>query len=338
MSLRLTRFAVAVFATTACVTGAQAQSSYPCANDLPNPYRLVTNWATTPRGWAAINAITVDDKNNFWGVDRCEEAGCKSVFEIGPDGKTIRNFGTDLFVEPHQVAVDHDGNVWVADAAAKGAKGLQVTKLSPDGRVLLKLGKPGQGLGSAALDSFDSATGVAVASNGDIFIAQGHGENPNNSRILKFTKDGKFIKSFATYGAGDGQLRSPHAIAIDSQDRLYAADRSNSRVVVFDKEGKFLAAWKQFGRPSGIAVDKNDMLYVIESQSSDNKGAANYNPGCKRGIRVGSVKDGKVTAYIPPPTPADPKWQPAIGITVDQNGNIYAASDDQHNVVKWVKN
>ena len=133
-------------------------------------------------------------------------------------------------------------------------------------------------------------------------------------------------------------MRSPHAIAIDSQDRLYAADRSNSRVAVFDKEGKFLAAWKQFGRPSGIAVDKNDMLYVIDSQSSDNQGAANYNPGCKRGIRVGSVKDGKVTAYIRPPPPADPKWQPAIGITADQNGNIYAASDDQHNVVKWVKN
>ena len=108
----------------------------------------------------------------------------------------------------------------MADASPKGAKGLQLTKLSPDGRVLLKLGKPGQGRGSVALDSFDSPTGVAVASNGDIFVAQGHGENPNNSRILKFTKDGKFIKSFATYGAGDGQLRSPHAIAIDSQDRL----------------------------------------------------------------------------------------------------------------------
>ena len=123
MSSRLTGLAVALFVTTACVAGAQAQSSYPCANDLPNPYRLVTNWATTPRGWAPINAITVDDKNNFWGVDRCEEAGCKSVFEISPDGKTIRNFGTDLFVEQHQVAVDHDGNVWVADASPERRQG-----------------------------------------------------------------------------------------------------------------------------------------------------------------------------------------------------------------------
>jgi sugar lactone lactonase YvrE len=332
----LTKLALAMLASTAFAAAAQAQASYPCTSDLPNPYRLVANWAQMPRSWSPINAITVDDGNNFWGVDRCEEAGCKAVFQITADGKTLKNFGADLFVEPHQVAVDHDGNVWVADASPKGAKGLQVTKLAPDGRVILKLGKPGVGQGSAALDSFDSPTGVAIASNGDVFIAQGHGEKQNNSRILKFTKDGKFIKSFGSWGAGNGELRSPHAIAIDSQDRLYVGDRSNSRVVVFDKDGKFLAAWKQFGRPSGIAIDKSDMLYVIDSQSDDKPGDR-YNPGCKRGIRVGNAKDGKVLYYIPPPTPADPKWQPAIGVAADKNGNIYAASDDQHNVVKWVK-
>jgi hypothetical protein len=334
----LKEIALALLATAAFVGAANAQASYPCANDLPNPYHMVTNWAQMPRGWSPINAVTVDDKNNFWGVDRCETDDCKAVFEIGPDGKTLKNFGAGLFVEPHQAAVDHDGNLWVADATPKNGKGLQVTKLSPDGRVLLKLGKPGVGQGSAALDSFDSPTGVAIASNGDVFVAQGHGEKQNFSRILKFTKDGKLIKTFGEWGSGNGQISSPHAIAVDSQDRLYVADRSNSRVDVFDKDGKFLAAWKQFGRPSGIAVDRNDMLYVIDSQSSDNQGAANYNPGCKRGIRVGSTKDGKVQYYIPPPPPADPKWQPAIGVAVDRQGNVYAASDDQHNVVKWMKN
>ena len=334
----LREIGLALLATAAFVGAANAQASYPCANDLPNPYHMVTNWAQMPRGWNPINAVTVDEKNNFWGVDRCETDDCKAVFEIGPDGKTLKNFGAGLFIEPHQAAVDHDGNLWVADATPKNGKGLQVTKLSPDGRVLLKLGKPGVGQGSASTDSFDSPTGVAIASNGDVFVAQGHGEKQNFSRILKFTKDGKLIKTFGEWGEGNGQIRSPHAIALDSQDRLYVADRSNSRIDVFDKDGKFLVAWKQFGRPSGIAVDRNDMLYVIDSQSSDNQGAANYNPGCKRGIRVGSTKDGKVTAYIPPPTPADPKWQPAIGVAVDRQGNVYAASDDQHNVVKWVKN
>src|SRR5262249_60855614 len=162
---------------------------------------------------------------------------------------------------------------------------------------------------------------------GNFSTSEVQGEaKPNTWRIMVSTGDGKFVKTFASRGPGDGQLRSPHAIAFDSQDRLYVADRGNSRVVVFDKDGKFLAAWKQFGRPSGAAVDKNDMLYVIDSQSSDNQGAANYNPGCKRGIRIGSVNDGKVMYFIPPPAPPDPKMQPPIGIAVDANGTIYAAS------------
>ncbi len=329
--------ALSLFSATALIGAAHAQASYPCANDLPNPYHMVTNWAETPRPFAPVNAITVDANNNFWAADRCEQPGCKAVFEIAPNGKTLKNFGADLFVEPHQIAVDKDGNVWVADATPKGARGLQVTKLSPDGRVLLKLGKPGQGQGSASLETFDSPTGVAIASNGDVFISQGHGEKQNNSRILKFTKDGKLIKTFGSWGEEPGQLRSPHAIAVDSRDRLFVADRSNNRVDVFDKDGNFVAVWKQFGRPSGISVDKDDMLYVIDSQSTDMAGDR-YNPSCRRGIRVGSAKDGKVLYYIPPPPPADPKWQPAIGITADRNGNIYAASDDQMNVVKWVKN
>jgi len=329
--------ALALLTATTSISVAYAQTSSPCANDLPNPYHMVTKWAETPRPFAPVNAVTVDANNNFWAADRCEQAGCKSVFEIAPNGKTLRNFGADLFVEPHQIAVDHDRNVWVADATPKAGKGLQVTKLSPDGRILLKLGKPGQGQGSGALDSFDSPTGVAIASNGDVFISQGHGEKQNYSRILKFTREGKFIKSFGSWGEGPGQLRSPHAIAIDSRDRLFVGDRSNNRVDVFDKDGNFITFWKQFGRPSGISVDKDDMLYVIDSQSTDMPGDR-YNPACKRGIRVGSAKDGKVLYYIPPPPPADPKWQPAIGITADRNGNIYAASDDQMNVVKWVKN
>ena len=341
MRKSLPKFTLALLASVAVAGIAAAQPSYPCTetnDNLPNPYRLTENWASPPRPWSPVNAVAVDPSNNLWAVDRCETDGCVPVIELGPDGKTLRNFGAGLFVEPHQAAVDKDGNLWVADAAAKDGKGMQVTKLSPDGRVLLKLGKAGQGAGESGLDIFDSPTGVAVASNGDIYISEGHGEaKPNNSRIMVFTKDGKFIKTFAGYGRGDGQLRSPHAIAFDSQDRLYVADRGNSRVAVFDKDGRFLAAWKQFGRPSGVAVDKNDMLYVIDSQSSDNQGAANYNPGCKRGIRIGSVKDGKVMYFIPPNVPPDPKMQPPIGIVVDGNGTIYAASDDQMDIKKYVK-
>ncbi len=333
---------IALMTSVAAVGVANAQPSYPCTEanvNLPNPYHVVTGWAQTPRPWNPVSAIAVDSNNNFWAVDRCEDDACQPVTVVGPDGKTVKTFGAGLFIEPHQAAVDKEGNLWVADAGAKGQKGMQVTKLSPTGQVLLKLGKAGVGAGLKGLDTFDAPTGVAVASNGDVYISEGHGETTdNNSRIVVFDKNGKFLRTFATRGTGDGQLRSPHAIAMDSQDRLYVADRSNSRIVVFDKDGKFLAAWKQFGRPSGLAIDKNDMLYVADSQSSDAPGAVNYNPGCRRGIRIGSVKDGKVQYFVPPPVVPSPMMQPPIGLVVDQSGNLYAASDDQHDVKKFVKN
>src|SRR5262249_4890128 len=108
MHSRLTPFVVALMGATGIVGVASAQPSYPCANGLPNPYHLVSNWAQTPRPWGPVNAVTVDARNNLWAVDRCEEDGCKPVFELGPDGKTIRNFGAGLFVEPHASAVDKD--------------------------------------------------------------------------------------------------------------------------------------------------------------------------------------------------------------------------------------
>src|SRR5262249_55393500 len=171
-----TGFGIALLTTLTTVVAAgmaSAQSSYPCTetnSNLPNPYRQVANWASPPRPWSPVNAVAVDLNNNLWAVDRCETDDCVPVIELGPDGKTRTNFGAGLFVEPHQAAIDKDGNLWVADAAAKGMKGMQVTKLSPDGRVLLKLGKPGQGAGQTGLDIFDSPTGVAVGPHRDKII------------------------------------------------------------------------------------------------------------------------------------------------------------------------
>src|SRR5262245_23563177 len=162
MRARLTGFAVALFASIAAAGIAGAQLSYPCTqtnDNLPNPYRLVANWASPPRPWMPVNAGAVDPKNNLWVADRCETDDCVPVIQLSPDGKTLKNFGAGLFVEPHQVAIDKDGNVWVADAGAKGAKGFQVTKFSPDGRVLLKLGKPGQGDCETGLDMLGSRKG-----------------------------------------------------------------------------------------------------------------------------------------------------------------------------------
>jgi sugar lactone lactonase YvrE len=319
---------------------AQAQTGA-CVNDAPNPYHLVNDWAHFSRPLAPTNNVYVDAKDNVWVFDRCGDRGCAGsdaspIWEIAPDGHVLKNFGARLFVFPHQVVADSDGNVWLVDNQPAEGKGMQVTKLSPDGRVLMTLGKAGQG--GKGLDVFDRPNSVAIAPNGDIFVAEGHAPDFGNSRIVKFDRNGKFITAFGHLGSGDGEFRSPHVIMFDSRGRLFAADRSNSRVDIYDQDGKFLAAWKQFGRPSGLWIDNNDTLYVTDSESEDAPGNDHNNPGCKRGMRVGSARTGKVDYYIPPPPVSDPKIPPPEGVAADSHGTIYAAAVQARTVYKYVKN
>ncbi len=136
---------------------------------------------------------------------------------------------------------------------------------------------------------------MVVASNGDIFVADGHTPGKGNQRVMKFSKDEKFIKQWGELGTGPGQFNVPHTLAIDSKGRLFVGDRVNMRIQIFDQNGKFLEEWKQFGQPSGIFIDKNDVLYVADSQSqSTDPKNVTYNAGFDQGIRIGSAKDGKV--------------------------------------------
>ena len=334
------KVAMTIVVALALVGLAQAQASYPCVNDAPNPYKQVTGWAHMPRPWAPTNNVFVDAKDNVWVMDRCEDKGCLGsseapIWELSPDGKVMKSFGAGMFVFPHTVKPDAAGNIWAVDGDAKDGHGNQVFKFSPDGKVLMTFGKAGQS--GKTTDVFDRPTGIAFAPNGDIFIAEGHAPTFGNSRIMKFDKTGKFIKTFGRVGSGDNEFKSPHVLAFDSQGRLFVADRSNSRVAIFDQDGKFLTAWKQFGRPSGIFIDKNDMLYVSDSESEDAPGKDTNNPGCKRGIRGGSIKDGKVQFYIPPPPVPDPKLPPPEGVAADSHGNIYAAAVQAKDVYKYVK-
>jgi sugar lactone lactonase YvrE len=334
-----TRPAVAFWATTAFVAVAQAQTAT-CVNDAPNPYRLVQDWAHMPRAWAPTNNVFVDAKDNVWVFDRCEAKGCSGssvapIWELSSHGNVMKNFGAGMFVFPHQVVAGKDGDVWAVDNNIKDGKGNQVVKLSPDGKVLLALGKAGEK--GTGLDVFDQPTSIAIAPDGSIFIGEGHAPTFGNSRIMHFDKNGKFIKAFGHVGSGDGELKSPHVIVFDSKGRLFVADRSNSRVDIYDQDGKFLAAWKQFGRPSGIWIDKKDTLYVSDSESEDAPGKDTNNPGCKRGIRIGSAKTGKVDYYIPPPPVSDPKFPPPEGVAADSHGNVYAAAVQARSVYKYVK-
>jgi sugar lactone lactonase YvrE len=172
---------------------------------------------------------------------------------------------------------------------------------------------------------------LRTAPNGDIFVADGHG-GESNARIVKFSKDGKFIKTWGKKGSAPGEFDVPHGLAFDSQGRLFVADRSNGRIQIFDQDGKFLAEWKQFGRPSGIFIDANDVLYVADHTST-----AKNNPGIKRGIRVGSARDGSVKAFIPG-LGAEPDTQSVgEGVAADAAGNVYMAETGGMNVRKFLR-
>lgn len=340
MRASLTVLAVALLGTAGFGDAATAQDA-PCVNDAPNPYHLVNDWAHTPRAWAPTNNVYVDAKDDIWVMDRCDDKGCLNspnspIWELSADGKVMKNFGAGQFAFPHTVKPDAQGNIWAIDGDARGGKGDQVFKFSPDGKLLMTLGKAGQA--GTGTDVFDRPTGIAFAPNGDIFISEGHAPGFGNSRIMKFDSNGKFIKSFGHLGSGDGELKGPHVLAFDSQGRLFVADRSNSRIDLFNQDGKFLAAWKQFGRPSGIFIDHNDVLYVSDSESETAPGKDTNNPGCNRGIRVGSAKTGKVDYYIPPPPVTDPKFPPPEGVAADSHGNIYAAAVPARSVYKYVRN
>jgi len=304
-------------------------------NGAPNPYRMLDNWAQLPEGrpWGAPIGVELDhsDGKSIWVFDRCGADNCAGsnlapIMKFDSSGKLIANFGAGMFNYPHGLFVDREGNVWVTDSRGEGGKGHTVIKFAPDGKVLMTLGKPGvSGDGPGMLNS---PSDVVVSPKGDIFVADGHGEKTND-RIMKISKDGKFIKAWGKHGSGPGEFDVPHTIALDSTGRVFVGDRSNSRIQIFDADGKFLAEWKQFGRPSSVFIDKNDTIYVADSQSDEKR-----NPGFKQGIRIGSAKDGKLTAFIPL---VDPQLQSAEEVAADDEGNIYAGFTSKRNLKKFVK-
>jgi streptogramin lyase len=314
----------AVLAASAGIVAGSTNGSV--TKDPPNPYRPVENWAQLPAGvkWGPVINVEPDAHGNIWVFHRSEPA----ILEFDATGKFVKSFGANMFVQAHGLFVDSEGNVWVTDAQGKDGKGQQVFKFSPDGKVLMTLGKAG--VAGSGPDTFNGPSGVVLAPNGDIFVADGHGGD-TNARIVKFSKDGKFIKAWGQKGSGPGDLDTPHSIAMDSKGRLFVADRVNNRIEIFDQDGKFLDQWKQFGRPSGIYIAKDDTLYSVDSQSDDKT-----NPGMKRGIRIGSAKTGKVKAFIPD-TSADPAIALAEGVSADAKGNVYAAGVSSTALHKFVK-
>jgi sugar lactone lactonase YvrE len=316
-----------VFTSLAAIAAAQS-----------NPYQTLSNWVergAQPLG--SVSAAWPDADGNVWIAERCGANNCVGYDGVAPiwlldaAGRTQRRIGAGLFAWPHGLYVDSDGNIWVTDARAGAGRGHRVVKLSPAGEVLLVLGEAGvAGDGPA---HFNGPTAVLVAPNGDVFVADGH-EPDSNNRIVKFSSDGTFLKAWGGSGSRPGEFLVPHALAMDARGRLFVADRDNNRIQIFDQEGALLDEWRQFGRPSGLFIDAADTLYV-----SDNQSNAARNPGWPRGIRVGSARDGSITAFIPDPEfdPANSEETGAHGIAADMMGNIYGAEVWSQTIKKYVE-
>ena len=322
--------------------GAWAAGATP-PNSQPNPYVAERDFLRMPpgRSLGSTSAVAVDSRGHIWVADRCGANDCTKsdldpILEFDPQGRFVKAFGRGLFVFPHGLFVDSRDHVWVADALAGPGKGAQVFEFDRDGRVLLTLGKAGGG--APVRDTFAEPTGVVVARDGTIFVADGHTEHKDPARIVKLDAGGHFIAAWGTRGAAPGQMEVPHGLALDSKGRVFVADRWNNRVEVFDPNGRLLQVWAQFGRPSGLYIDAHDTLYVTDSESRERVGYGHH-PGWKRGIRIGSARTGEVTAFIPDADP-DPESQATTGgegVWVDAHGAVYAAQVGGKAVVRYRK-
>jgi streptogramin lyase len=315
---------------------------------LPNNYDRDETWLKLPKGHVlgATSALDIDkDGKSVWLVERCAgNGGCTAVktnpiMKFDATGKLVRSFGAGLLVYPHGMWVDRDDNVWVADTqsnierndgtpnpatANKTPAGNRVLKFSPTGKLLLTLGTTGH---YGKDDShFNQPSDVITAPNGDIFVADGHELENLPPRIMKFDKTGKFIKSWDLCSKSTVPFDCSHSLAMDSQGCLFVADRGNSLVVIYDQDGKRLAEWKQFGKPSGLYIDKHDVLYAGDSVSSVQEGNAFI-----RGVHIGSARTGEVTGFIPDVLGNPVPWFPLKGTTgpegvvADAQGHIFVS-------------
>ena len=341
-----------------------------------NPYRGIYGWEKPPQGRERLGVVagiyTDPDKKHIWVLTRCEGDGnaclgskVDPVLKFDMDGNVVKAFGAGMFVWPHGFFVDHEGNVWVTEGApageARGAmghkvgKGHQVFKFSPEGKVLMALGEAG--VPGDDQTHFNGPSHVLVTPTGDIWVADGH--RGGNNRLVKLTRDGKFILQI---GGGvkaatmqRGLFNDPHHLAMDSQGRLFVSDRGNNRIQIFDQQGKLISVWTQFGRPSAIAIDAQDRIYVVDGTSASPRPLAGTtgegstrsgnegvnNPGYESGIRIGDARTGWITEFIPE-TVLTTLNGPTRGVNMefiglDPQGNIYAGEVEGQRLVKYVR-
>jgi DNA-binding beta-propeller fold protein YncE len=275
----------------------------------PLPQKLVRNWAKLPPGWnfGECVAVSVDKDDNVWVYNR----GKHPVIQFDKNGKVLQAWGEEIMTYPHGIKVGDDGNIWTVDQRHV------IFKLTPVGQVLMTIGRVNSPGDNDNKGAFSDPTGIAFAPNGDIYISDGY----VNSRVIKFNKDGDYLLHWGKKGTGDGEFNIVHDVTLDSQGRVYVADRTNKRVQIFDGNGNFLGKWTDVGTPWGFHyVAKENVLYMADGSNN-------------RIVKLNL--EGQILGVLGGPGRVQGKFGPAgpHHIAVDSTGAIYVAEIQN----RWVQ-
>ncbi len=270
-------------------------------------YENVVNWAQLPPGtaWQDMSGVDIDAKGNVYTLQRTPS----KVMVFDSNGKFLRSWGKGAFTKAHALRVDRQGNIWITDRELH-----QVLKFTRDGKLLMALGTEGVAGDNESIVALNGPADVVFALNGDIFVADGES---SNTRIVKYRKDGTFLKMWGTKGAGPGQLQTPHSIVMDTRGRLYVANRGNKRVEIYDQNGTFLGQITKAATPYGLAISPDNILYVADGTAGS------------EGLTVLNTRSGKILAHISGITGAHM-------IAVDRKGAIYVAEVRGRAVEKFI--
>src|SRR5262245_20753371 len=262
----------------------------------------------------AAAGVAFDSKGHLFVLTR----GNPSLYEFDGNGKFIRSFGEGLFTRSHGLRIDKDGSIWATDVGAH-----TVMKLDPQGQVLMTLGTKGQrGDWNESTHLFNEPNDIAIAPNGDVFVAQGHTPGAmGDPRVLKFDKNGKFIKSWGGKGKEPGKFDVAHGLAFDAKGQLWVTDRENQRIQIFDTEGKYIREVKFAGLPCSLDIGRQSIFMV--------NGFA--------GQLLKLDLDGKVLAATGKPGKGPCEFGEAHTISFGQNGDIYVADSVNATVQNFVK-
>jgi DNA-binding beta-propeller fold protein YncE len=251
------RKTVALFVTILTLAGTVALATR--SADAPGKaglaeYRVVAGWPKLPADskLGGVSAVATDSSENVYVFHRAK----KPIMVFDRDGKYLRSWGDELVKTAHGLRVDRENNVWITDIGSH-----LVRKFSGEGKLLLTLGKKDQP--GDKPDQFNKPTDVAVTSAGDFYVSDGYG----NSRVVKFSKEGKYLKEWGKKGTGPGEFNLPHAVCVDGAGKVYVGDRENDRVQVFDADGKFLSQWKDSGAPFGLFLG-TDRAWIADGRAS----------------------------------------------------------------------